>query len=49
MKASSLVFVLARGANGWATAIHDGQVKKIDGISSRDHSPACKQELSATF
>ncbi|XP_040541613.1 NADPH oxidase activator 1 isoform X3 [Gallus gallus] len=25
VKASSLVFVLARGANGWATAIHDGQ------------------------
>ncbi|XP_010070859.1 PREDICTED: NADPH oxidase activator 1, partial [Pterocles gutturalis] len=25
VKASSLVFVLTRGADGWATAIHDGQ------------------------
>ncbi|KFO76034.1 NADPH oxidase activator 1, partial [Cuculus canorus] len=25
VKAGSLVFVLARGADGWATAIHDGQ------------------------
>ncbi|OXB66516.1 hypothetical protein ASZ78_011631 [Callipepla squamata] len=29
VKASSLVFVLARGADGWATAIHDGQKLQI--------------------
>uniref|UniRef100_A0A8C8AA23 SH3 domain-containing protein n=1 Tax=Otus sunia TaxID=257818 RepID=A0A8C8AA23_9STRI len=29
VKASSLVFVLARGADGWATAIHDGQKLRI--------------------
>lgn len=40
VKANSLVFVLARGADGWATAIHDGQVREMDGLSSRDHRPA---------
>ena len=34
VKASSLVFVVARGADGWATAIHDGQVRKMGGLSS---------------
>lgn len=34
VKASSLVFVLTRGADGWATAIHDGQVRKTGGLSS---------------
>ncbi|XP_068513346.1 NADPH oxidase activator 1 [Anas acuta] len=29
VKANSLVFVLARGADGWATAIHDGQKLRI--------------------
>ncbi|XP_068269957.1 NADPH oxidase activator 1 [Nyctibius grandis] len=29
VKASSLVFVVARGADGWATAIHDGQKLRI--------------------
>ncbi|XP_054704363.1 NADPH oxidase activator 1 isoform X2 [Grus americana] len=29
VKASSLVFVLTRGADGWATAIHDGQKLRI--------------------
>ncbi|XP_026716302.1 NADPH oxidase activator 1 isoform X2 [Athene cunicularia] len=29
VKASSLVFVLARGADGWATAIHDGLKLRI--------------------
>ncbi|XP_074702314.1 NADPH oxidase activator 1 isoform X3 [Strix aluco] len=29
VKASSLVFVLARGVDGWATAIHDGQKLRI--------------------
>lgn len=39
VKASSLVFVLTRGADGWATAIHDGQVRKTGGLSSPS-SPA---------
>lgn len=34
VKASSLVFVLARGVDGWATVIHDGQVRKTGGLSS---------------
>ena len=34
VKASSLVFVLTRGADGWATAIHDGQVRRTGGLSS---------------
>lgn len=35
VKASSLVFVLTRGADGWATAIHDGQVRNLGGLSSQ--------------
>lgn len=34
VKGGSLVFVLARGGDGWATAIHDGQVRKPEGLSS---------------
>lgn len=34
VKASSLVFVLTRGADGWATTIHAGQVRKPRGLSS---------------
>lgn len=34
VRASSLVFVLTRGGDGWATAIHDGQVRTVGGLSS---------------
>lgn len=34
VKGGSLVFVLTRGGDGWATAIHDGQVRKPEELSS---------------
>ncbi|KAM8796723.1 NADPH oxidase activator 1 [Eudromia elegans] len=41
VKANSLVFVLTRGADGWATAIHDGQKLHIP-ASLLEHVPAPK-------
>lgn len=48
--AGSLVCVLGRGAEGWATAVHGGQVRKQGGlqpIPTAEHSPACEQQLAA--
>ncbi|KGL81521.1 NADPH oxidase activator 1, partial [Tinamus guttatus] len=41
VKANSLVFVLTRGADGWATAIHDGQKLHIP-ASLLEHVPTPK-------
>ncbi|XP_061867619.1 NADPH oxidase activator 1 isoform X2 [Colius striatus] len=44
--ASSLVFVLSRGADGWATAIHDGQKLHIPSSLLEPASRMDKQKIS---
>ncbi|XP_065593782.1 NADPH oxidase activator 1 isoform X2 [Cyrtonyx montezumae] len=46
VKASSLVFVLARGADGWATAIHDGQKLQIPASLLEPASKVDKWKIS---
>ncbi|KAM6297169.1 NADPH oxidase activator 1 [Aegotheles albertisi] len=46
VKASSLVFVLARGADGWATAIYDGQKLRIPSSLLEPASTMDKQKIS---
>ncbi|KFO84644.1 NADPH oxidase activator 1, partial [Buceros rhinoceros silvestris] len=46
VQASSLVFVLTRGADGWATAIHDGQKLRIPSSLLEPASKMDKRKIS---
>ncbi|KAM6316014.1 NADPH oxidase activator 1 [Podargus strigoides] len=46
VKASSLVFVLGRGTDGWATAIHDGQKLRIPSYLLESASKMDKWKIS---